>query len=300
MPMIKTWFLETRPQFLILSVILVVYGSSIAFYQGYFNLTYFFIALVGLVALHIAVNTFNDYYDYKSGIDLNTTRTPFSGGSGILPQGILSPTEVFYFAILNFLIGLSVGVYFIIIRGISLLPIVILGGIFVYFYTTHLAKLMLGEISAGLGLGVLPVIGSYFVQTGFYSMQALVASIPAGILTFNLLFLNEFPDYNADKRAGRKNFVILLGKKIAARLYSAISIFNYIFIGMSIIAGYLPYTALLAFLTLPEAIKAIKGATINYDNIVKLIPSLGSNVKTVLGTQFLLAISFIIARFLGI
>ena len=69
---------------------------------------------------------------------------------------------------------------------------------------------------------------------------------------------------------------------------------------MSIIAGYLPYTALLAFLTFPEAIKAIKGATINYDNIVKLIPSLGSNVKTVLGTQFLLAISFIIARFLGI
>ena len=293
---LKIWFLETRPQFLLLSVILVIYGSSVAFYHGYFNFSDFLIALIGLVALHIAVNVINDYYDYKSGIDLATQRTPFSGGSGVLPSGALKPEEVYRFGILCFIFGLLIGVYFLIVKGILLAPIIIIGAISVYFYTTHLAKLMLGEIFAGLGLGTLPVLGSYFVQTGFYSLQALIASIPPGILTNNLLLLNEFPDYEADKKAGRKNFVIALGKEKAVKLYSALTLITYAFIAIATILKLMPPTALISFLTVPTALKAIKGAQKYYNDVEKLIPALACNVKVVLGTQLLLALGYVLGK----
>lgn len=293
---LKIWFLETRPQFLLLSVILVIYGSSVAFYHGYFNFSDFLIALIGLVALHIAVNVINDYYDYKSGIDLATQRTPFSGGSGILPSGALKPEEVYRFGILCFIFGLLIGIYFLIVKGILLAPIIIIGAISVYFYTTHLAKLMLGEIFAGLGLGTLPVLGSYFVQTRFYSLQALIASIPPGILTNNLLLLNEFPDYEADKKAGRKNFVIALGKEKAVKLYSALTLLTYAFIAIATILKLMPPTALISFLTFPTALKAIKGAQKYYNDIEKLIPALACNVKVVLGTQLLLALGYVLGK----
>lgn len=293
---LKTWFLETRPQFLLLSVILVIYGSSVAFYHGYFNFSDFLVALIGLVALHIAVNVINDYYDYKSGIDLATQRTPFSGGSGILPSGTLKPEEVYRFGILCFIFGLLIGIYFLTVKGILLAPIIIIGAISVYFYTTHLAKLMLGEIFAGLGLGTLPVLGSYFVQTGFYSLQALIASIPPGILTHNLLLLNEFPDYEADKKAGRKNFVITLGKEKAVKLYSALTLLTYAFIVVATILKLMPPTVLISLLTFPTALKAIKGAQKYYNDIEKLIPALACNVKVVLGTQLLLAVGYVLGK----
>jgi 1,4-dihydroxy-2-naphthoate octaprenyltransferase len=87
----KTLFLETRPQFLLLSPILVFLGMGIALYEGYFCLSHFLLCMVGLTLLHASVNVLNDYSDYKSGIDLKVNRTPFSGGSGLLPAGAISP-----------------------------------------------------------------------------------------------------------------------------------------------------------------------------------------------------------------
>jgi 1,4-dihydroxy-2-naphthoate octaprenyltransferase len=91
---VKTYFLETRPQFLILSPILVILGMGMALYNGEFNALYFILAIIGLVLLHTSVNTLNDYSDFKTGIDLKVKRTPFSGGSGILPTKALSASAV--------------------------------------------------------------------------------------------------------------------------------------------------------------------------------------------------------------
>ncbi|MEW6171250.1 MAG: prenyltransferase, partial [Candidatus Omnitrophota bacterium] len=91
----KDWFLETRPQFLILSVVLVLYGTAVAFYHNSFSFPVLFLAMAGLLCMHTSCNVLNDYYDYKSGIDLHTAPTPFSGGSGFLPSGKLNPPGVF-------------------------------------------------------------------------------------------------------------------------------------------------------------------------------------------------------------
>jgi 1,4-dihydroxy-2-naphthoate octaprenyltransferase len=153
---------------------------------------------------------------------------------------------------------------------------------------------MLGELFAGLGLGTLSVLGSYFVQTGSYSHLAMVASIPSLILTHNLLFLNEFPDVHADRKGGRRNLAIFLGRARASKLYSilTISVFGWIIAWTAI--GLLPKPVLVSLLILPVAIKAIKGALAHHSSEA-LVPALAANVLVVLITQALMGAGFIIA-----
>jgi 1,4-dihydroxy-2-naphthoate octaprenyltransferase len=297
----KTWFEETRPQFLLLSVVLVFYGTSIAIFQGYFNVLHFVLALVGLTLMHISTNVLNDYFDYKSGIDLKTQRTPFSGGSGILPAGRLKPESVYRFGLVSLALGLLIGAYFVFLaeypvagNQMQLGGIIVIGAVAVYFYNTHLSKIMLGEIFAGLGLGTLPVLGAYFVQTGFFSLTALIAAIPPGILTHHLLLLNEFPDAEADRIGGRRHMVILLGKKRAGQVYAGLLVFMYLWIIGAVAAGYMPVFTLVSLLTIPIAMKAIRGALHDYDNPEKFIPAQGANVMVNLLTQTLLAAGFLL------
>jgi len=112
----KTWFVETRPQFLLLSVVLAFLGTCIAWYDGSFHLGYALLAFVGLLLAHISVNVLNDYFDYRSGIDLETKRTPFSGGSGILPTAQLTPRQVFWLGMGSFLLIIPIGAYFVMAR----------------------------------------------------------------------------------------------------------------------------------------------------------------------------------------
>jgi 1,4-dihydroxy-2-naphthoate octaprenyltransferase len=292
---LKTWFLETRPQFLILSVVLIFLGTSIAWYDHFFNFWHAFLAFVGLVLLHTSVNVLNDYFDYRSGIDLEVKRTPFSGGSGLLPARSLSPMSVLRFGIICFLLSVPIGVYFVISKGWILLPLLVLGAVCVLIYTPLLTKLGWPEWAPGLGLGALPVLGAYFIQVGRYTLPAVVASFPSFILVHNLLFLNEFPDVEADRKGGRKTLPIVLGKARASRLYSALTLLVYVWIIGSVIAGFMPVFSLIALLTFPFALKAIKGA-LHYEDESKLIPALGSNVLFILLTQLLLGFGYLIAR----
>ena len=117
---IKTAFLETRPQFLILSLVLILVGSTAAYYYGASHIPNMILALLGLVAFHISVNVLNDYHDFKTGIDLHTKRTPFSGGSGFLPLAKISPETVWHMGLISLGIGCLIGIYFTIRVSIHL------------------------------------------------------------------------------------------------------------------------------------------------------------------------------------
>ena len=225
----------------------------------------------------------------------NNERTPFSGGSGILPAGLLEAKSVYKLGMVSLFIALIIGIYFIIVWNWYILPIMLIGGICAYFYSTHLSKWMTGEFFAGLNFGPLAILGAYFAQTGTYSWEALIVSLAPGILTSILLLLNEFPDARADKIGGRKHLVILLGKEKASKLYSVLMLSAYLAILCGVIFGFMPALTLIAFLTIPIAIKAIKGARTNYDDNVKLIPTMGANILVVLVTQFLMVIGYVIA-----
>ncbi len=292
---LKIWFLETRPQFLLLSVVLAFLGTCIAWYDGYFHLGYALLAFIGLLLTHISIDVLNDYFDYRSGIDREVTRTPFSGGSGIRPAGLLTPRQVFWFGLGSFLLAVPIGIYFVISRGWLLLPLLLIAAACIFLYTPFILKTKSPEWAAGLGLGTLPILGVYFVQTGAYTVPAIIVSIFSGILVYNLLLLNEFPDVEADKKAGRKTLPITMGKAKAGIVYSVMTIIVYLWIIGGVVAGMMPPFSLIALLTLPLAIKAIQGV-LKPQDMGKLVPAMANNVMVVLLTQLLLGIGYILAR----
>ncbi len=213
---LKLYFLETRPQFLTLAIVLAILGTCIAWYEGYFNLINAIIAGIGLVLAHAACNSLNDYFDYRSGIDKATNVTPFSGGSGLIKAGLVKPNEALWIGIVCLIVDAIIGAYFVWIKGWLLLPLIILAAVCIILYSPLILRGYWPEWSPGLGLGVLPVLGIYFAQTGMYTWPALIAAIPSGFLVHNLLLLNEFPDIEADKIGRRKTLPITMGRRNAA------------------------------------------------------------------------------------
>ncbi len=295
---LKTWFLETRPQFLILSFVLAFLGTAVAWDDGAIGIWHALLAGVGLVLTHASVNILNDYFDFRSGIDLAAKRTPFSGGSGILPANLLTPRQVLWLGIAALVLAVPIGIYFIVISGWLLLPLLIVAAFLIILYSPFILKRPWPEWSAGVGLGALPILGMYFIQTGSYTPHAVIACIPSALLVHNLLFLNEFPDVEADKLANRKTVPITLGKDKAAVFYTAVNIAIYSWIIAWVAAKVMPVWTLLALLTLPLAFKAIDGA-IHHTSMPKLVSGMAANVMSVLLTQLLIGIGYIIAHVTG-
>jgi 1,4-dihydroxy-2-naphthoate octaprenyltransferase len=290
------WLKEVRAPFLALSLVLAPIGPLAARWEsGLFSGARLLWTALGLVSAHISVNLLNEYFDYKSGIDLKTVKTPFSGGSGVLPAGLLRPEGVYKLGLAALLVALGIGLYLTAISGPLLLVLIFSGGAIICFYTTHLARWGVGELAAGLGLGSLPVLGAYFVQTGYFSIKAAVASLAPGFLTADLLLLNEFPDVEPDRLGGRAHLVILLGKRRAAYIYVALLCAAYLTIIGGTASRAMPSWCLLGLLTLPLAWRAGRTALRDID-LPKLIPALAANVLTVLGTDLLLALGYLLGH----
>lgn len=294
------WFMETRPQFLLLSVVLVGHGAMLALWQGSFSWTRMLLAAVALLLMHASVNVLNDWHDYsRTGIDKRTRRTPFSGGSGLLPAGVMTAKGALVLGLGTLLAACAIGLYLAWISGWPLLAIGILGALSVVAYTPVLTRIGLGEVAAGLALGTLPVVGAYYLFTGRLDAVAWVSGIPAGLLTYNLLLLNEFPDAEADATGGRRHMVILLGKRGASWLYAAVEAGVYVAVIAGVAVGMLTPWALLSLGGAIFAAKAIQGALQHYDSHEALIPAQGANVAAVLVTNALLAIGYLIAALTG-
>jgi len=295
------WFKETRPQFLSLSIVLAFLGTAIAWHRGSFNFGHALLACFGLVLTHGSANAINDYFDFKSGIDLNVQRTPFSGGSGLVPDGKLPLMQALWVGVVTSLAALVIGIYFVIVSGWMLMPLLVAAILCLVLYTPVILRTPWPEWSPGLGLGILPILGFYFVQTGEYDWVVLIASIPSGILVHNLLLLNEFPDVEADREGGRKTTPVVFGMETAGWFFRLTTISVYIWIVCCVLATLItgsvimPVYCLAALLTLPFAAKAMRGSR-EYNDRSRLIPALHSNVLFILVTQVLLGVGYILDR----
>jgi len=279
-----------RAPFLALPVTLVASGAAAAAYDDRVSVLASLLALIGLVALHAAVNAFNEASDMKTGIDLHTARTPFSGGSGTLPSGALSVRGAVGVGVVGSAIGLAIGIYFVWQLGWwPLVPIMALGAASVLVYTQLFARSGVGEFFAGLGLGLLPVVGTALVQRGAIGPAAWAAGIPAFLMTFNLLLLNEFPDEAADRAGGRRNLVLLLGRKSAAIVYAVAAIATPLAIATAVLLGAFPALALIGCLPFWFAVPATRWAISQPRDAVP-IPALAGNVIWNLATNTLVAI----------
>ncbi len=285
-----------RVPFLMLAPACVAVGVGTAYWQTReINWLNILLVLIGAVSAHISVNVFNEYFDFKSGLDAKTQRTPFSGGSGTLPAHPKRAVAVLLLAWTAFAITAVIGAYFVWLRGWQLLPIGIFGLILLVTYTSWwVYQPILCLIAPGLGFGILMVMGTHFALTGTYSWTSFVASLVPTFLVSDLLLLNQFPDVDADKSIGRKNFPITIGRQASSVLYGILLLLAYVSVVVGVILGLLPRFSLLALLTAILAWKAYRGAYQNAENIPALTPSMGINVVINLITSILLAMGLFI------
>jgi len=297
MSKIKNIIGPMRVPFLVLGPCCVFLGIGSAVYtDGQVIFLHVLLALLGGLAAHISVNSLNEYFDYKSGLDFRTVPTPFSGGSGTLPRNPAMSTTALLTGIISALITAIIGIYFLIILNLALLPLGILGLIVIVSYTILLNhNWFLCLIAPGLGFGTFMVMGTYFVLTNHYSMSSFFASLVPFFLVSNLLLLNQFPDVEADKSIGRKNIPIVFGKRVAAKVFLLFLILTYASIILGIILGFLPIFALLGLASILIAIPMVRGVLNNTDDVGKLIPFMGKNVIITLITPVLTAIGLLLA-----
>jgi 1,4-dihydroxy-2-naphthoate octaprenyltransferase len=281
-----------RPPFLLLAVACVLLGLGTAVWTSDgVSFFYFILTLIGGIAAHVSVNAFNEYYDFKSGLDFRTKRTPFSGGSGTLPEKPELARQALITAILAFVITGLIGLYFLYVRGWMILPLGLLGLIVVFIYTNLITRNpILCLISPGLGFGILMVMGTDFALTGHYTWTAFIASLVPFFLVSDLLLLNQFPDVEADQSIGRKHFPITIGRRASSFIFGAFLLLANLTIVVGVIIGYLPGLSLLGLIGLVLAVPTFMGAYRYSEDIEKLTPYLGKNVVINLATPVLVAI----------
>lgn len=286
-----------RVPFLILPPACVLLGYATAKWSaGNVSFIQFCLALAGALTAHISVNAFNEYFDFKSGLDFRTRRTPFSGGSGTLPAEPGAASTALATAVTTLAITAAIGLFFLNVRGLGLLPIGMAGLLLVGAYTTWLTRHpFLCLIAPGLGFGPFMVMGTYFALTGEYSSAAFWASLVPFFLVSNLLLLNQFPDVEADREAGRRHLPIVIGRRASSLVYAGFLLATYAVIVVAVVSGTLPRGALLGLgsvaLAIPAAIMAYRHA----EDIERLVPAMGLNVLVNLSTPILMSLGILIS-----
>jgi 1,4-dihydroxy-2-naphthoate polyprenyltransferase len=289
-----------RPNFLVLTPACVLLGIATAFWSGaILNPLYIVLIILGALMAHISVNALNEYHDFKSGLDLITEATPFSGGTKTLPE---NPDKA-HWALITGLVCLGlmtgIGIYFLMERGLQLLPIGILGIIIIYTYTPLITRSpFLCLISPGLGFGPLMVMGTDFMLTGRYSWTAATASLVPFFLVNDLLLLNQFPDVEPDRQFGRDHLLIRIGRKSGAIVYNVFLILAYVSIVAGYLSGVLPWGALLGLFTFILAVPVMRGVIHHADDIPGLIPFMVKNVIINISTPVLVALGLFLMRWL--
>jgi len=289
---LKSFFGVIRLPFLLLTPVCILLGYETArLTAAPINANHFVLVLTGALLAHISVNTLNEYFDFVSGLDLETQRTSFSGGSGALPEQPAFASATLAIAILSLLGAALIGLYFIRILGPAIFPIGAAGLLLVTFYTTALTRHpILCLVAPGLGFGPLMVVGTHLVLTGGYSGTAWAASLVPFFLVNNLLLLNQYPDVDADLASGRRTLPIAVGKAGANVVFVTFLIAAYASLIMAVDGGGLPRGALLGLVSVVFAIPTLVGAWRYADDSQKLAPYLGWNVATVLSTPMLMVL----------
>jgi 1,4-dihydroxy-2-naphthoate octaprenyltransferase len=300
MPSIKSLLGPMRVPFLLLTPACVALGVATAYWQtGHLVAGQVLLVLLAALAAHVAVNALNEYVDFKTGLDLRTQRTPFSGGSGTLPQNPSLARAALLTGVLSLVVLAAIGLYFVYLRGITLALLGLLGILVIVAYTPWITRSpVLCLIAPGLGFGPLMVIGTHLALGGQLSATALVASLVPFFLVNNLLLLNQFPDVEADRSVGRHHFPILIGRRRSAYLYALFLVLTYLSLLLGVVAGILPPVALLGLLTAFILPRLILGVLRNAENVPQLMPYLGMNVLLNLATPVLVALGLFLATWL--
>jgi 1,4-dihydroxy-2-naphthoate octaprenyltransferase len=292
----------TRAPFFIALIVPVLVGAALAWNEGDLHVGYLLLSLVGIVFANAGLNMSNDYFDHLSGTDeVNKELTPFSGGSRTIQDGVLAPKQVLLWSSGFIAATVAIGLYLVAVRGWGLLWVGLVGVFIAAFNSAPPFRLNyrgygLGELATFLGCGPLPALGSYYVQTGSFSWEAVWASLPTGLLGAALIWINELPDYEADKHAGKRTAVVMLGRRRGVWGYVVLVAALYAVTVAGVLLRFMPLPVLAVLLTAPLAIKATRLAVAHYDDTPRLIPASATTIQLYVATGIALCVGYIAGR----
>ena len=272
------------PKLCIASAVPMVVSTAMAYKAlGYIDIYWLFLSFFGVYLIETGKNAINEVVDYKSGVDRFVTpdkRTPFSGGKKTIVDGLLTVEETKIIALVTMLAAAAIGLYIAIAREPMVLWIGIAGFLISIFYSLPPFKFCyrgLGEFAIGLTYGPLVVSGTYLVQTHTVNLEILLLSLMIGFLIANVVWINQYPDYEADARGNKRNWVVRLGKEKGIVVYILLYVLAYLSLLIAVFFTGNPLL-LIALLSAPIAKRSVDVAKKYYDDIARLVEA---NAKTI-------------------
>lgn len=285
----RVWWRLTRPHTLTAAFVPVTLGTVLAMSTGTtVHMILFLMMMVASILIQIATNLFNEYYDYKRGLDHAES---VGIGGGIVRDG-LQPKTIMQLALSLYGVSLLIGIY-ICMNSSWWLAVVGLGCMLVgYLYTggpLPIAYTPFGELASGLMMGMIIVLISFFIQTGTVTIASILIATPIMILVGSINLSNNIRDLDGDKENGRRTLAILLGKKNAVMFLAAMFTLSYIWVFALIAFGIISPWITLVVLSIPKAVTAIKGF-IKHSAPIHMMPAMKATSQT--NTFFGLLLSF--------
>ncbi|MBI4215957.1 MAG: 1,4-dihydroxy-2-naphthoate octaprenyltransferase [Chloroflexi bacterium] len=296
---LKNWGFALRWSFCTASALAILLGTAMGWLAaGNIHWGYFALTLLGGLCLQLGTNVINDYFDHKSGNDEVNREfvRPFSGGSRVIQSGLLSPLEVLLGALLFLVVGSAIGFYLAWARGPWILVLGamgLLGGVFYVGGPFKWANRGLGELMVFINYGLLMTLGAYYVQTQSLAWQPLVGALPLALLITAVLYINELPDYAADKQVGKDTLVVRLGRAGSVAPYVLMMVGVYVSLLGGVALGVLPLSAVIGLATLPLTVRAVLYARRHHSSSFDLVPANALTVVTHLGTGLLLVLAYV-------
>lgn len=291
-----------RLPFLAGSIVPVILGAAWAFTLHSFSFRLFLICVVGMAALHTAANLINDYFDNRGSDPINVRVTPFSGGSRAIQDSGASPGVVLVMALFCSAVGTGVGIWLAGSGRPLVIPIGLLGLGAAWAYSSPPLQLMCrgwGETAIFFAFGPLVTLGTYYVMSGSISWPAFALGAPQGFFITAVIWINQFPDYEADRKTGKRNLVVRLGPGISRHLYIAIMGMGFGFVPLLVGWVGLSPLILISFLAFPLAFKAMRILWREYFSHTGIVPAQALTIQTLIAHGLLLTLGIVGGRLLA-
>lgn len=301
----RAWKEAVRPLSLTATLVPILLGGALALSSVHnLNVGIFLLTLIGAIMIQAGTNMINDWKDAERDSENSAGMRPFTGGSRMIQLGLISRSDMGFFGLLLTVIATLIGIYLVFVSGWGLIPLILYGIIAGVFYTSEKGKFSFINMAPGIAevliattYGVFMTMGAFYVQTGAYSLQAFLISLPVALFISNVLLINQFPDAESDAKTGKNTLVVRVGKKKARNILISCFVAGYIIIGILPVLDYAPFTLYFAFLSVPFAFQAIRYAWSNYDkNAADIIPSNAHTAINHLFNGLLLVFAFLLTE----
>jgi 1,4-dihydroxy-2-naphthoate polyprenyltransferase len=283
---LTVWYRAIRLHYVPPSFLPAIIGAFVAWTQHYRpDIPAFLLVLIGVTVNHFGLNMLDDACDFLHNIDctLPGQKNPYTGGSGVLTEGLLSPRQLVSAAVFCFAITCGIGLYLTIVHGWPVLAFGVFGIFCSVFYTLPPIKFGyrgMGEFGLLINFGPVIGLGAYYVQAHSLALEPFLVSLVLGVMMWSEIVINEIPDFKDDRRGGKRNLVVRAGRKAAVFLYSAGLLVAYGILLYAILRGFAPLATVAGFVSLPYALRSIVVLRTEYLNSVRMLPANLAMIKT--------------------